>query len=60
MGEHSKLLLIDGKMNTVEIEVNHNMLKLIGVNPEEVKKHKSRRQLLLEISKFLENIRFED
>jgi len=51
----SRIIIVDEKMNTVEIEVNANMLKLIGVNPEEVKKHKSRRQLFIELSKYLDS-----
>ena len=51
----NRIIIIDEKLNSVEIEVNANMLKLIGVNPENVKKHKSRRQLFLEISKYLDS-----
>lgn len=56
MGDTSKILIIDGKRNTVEVEVNQNMLKLIGVKPEEVKKHKSQRQLFIEISKYFDSL----
>lgn len=51
----NRIIIIDEKLNSVEIEVNANMLKLIGVNPENVKKHKSRRQLFLELSKYLDS-----
>lgn len=59
MGDTSKILIIDGKRNTVEVEVNQNMLKLIGVKPEEVKKHKSQRQLFIEISKYFDSLEKE-
>ena len=56
----NRIIIIDEKLNSVEIEVNANMLKLIGVNPENVKKHKSRRQLFLEISKYLDSFQKDD
>lgn len=49
------LLLIDSKMNSVEVEVNQHMLKLLGFKKEDVKNHKSRRQLLLEVSEYLKS-----
>ena len=52
-----KILLIDEKMNTVEIEVNQTILKNLGINSGNVKHHKSRRQLNNEITKYLENIK---
>ena len=52
-----KILLIDEKMNTVEIEVNQTILKNLGLNSGNVKHHKSRRQLNNEITKYLENIK---
>ena len=49
-----KILIVDEHKNTVEIDVTVNTLKLLGVRSEDVKKHTSRRQLLLEITKFIE------
>lgn len=53
----SKIIIIDEKMNTCEIEVNQNILKGLGVKPENVKKHKSRRQLDKEISDYLQSFK---
>ena len=48
-----KVIIIDEKMNSVQIELNETILKNIGVIAENVKKHKSRRQLNIEITEFL-------
>lgn len=49
----SKIMIIDAKMNSVVIESNQHSLKLLGIKPENVKKNKSRRQLNLEITNFI-------
>lgn len=52
----SKIMIIDEKMNSVVIEVSPQSLRAIGVKPEDIKKHKSRRQLVIDIDRFLQNI----
>lgn len=51
----SKIMIIDEKKNSVVIDVSPQILKMIGVKQEEIKKHKSRRQLILEMDEFLKN-----
>lgn len=51
----SKIMIIDGKMNSVVIESNQHTLKALGIKPENVKNHKSRRQLNNEITQFIDN-----
>lgn len=48
-----KVIIIDKKMNTVVVEVNPMILKSLGIKQDDVKKHKSRRQLDIEITDFL-------
>ena len=52
----SKIMIIDEKMNSVVIDVTPQMLRVIGIKPELIKKHKSRRQLVIDIDRFLQNI----
>ena len=42
-------------MNSVELEISEQMLKLLGVKPENVKKHKSKRQIIKELTEFVNN-----
>lgn len=51
----SKVMIIDEKRNTVVVEVNPQILKGLGVKPEDVKKHSSRRQLIFEMDAFIKN-----
>ena len=47
-------MIIDSKMNSVIIESNQHTLKALGIKQENVIKHNSRRQLNLEITRFIE------
>ena len=49
------VLIIDSKMNSTEIELTQHTLKMLGIKEEDIKKHKSRRQLLLEVSEYLQS-----
>ena len=51
----SKIMIIDEKRNSVIIDVTPQVLKMIGVKPDEIKKHTSRRQLILEMDEFFKN-----
>ena len=55
MNHLSRIMIIDEKKNSVIIDVSPQTLKMIGVKQEEIKKHKSRRQLILEMDEFLKN-----
>lgn len=56
----SKVLIIDEKMNSVEVDITPQTLKMLGVKKEDVKHHKSRRQLNLEISLFIESLQLKE
>lgn len=56
----SKIMIIDEKMNSVIIESNQHTLKALGIKQEDVKKHKSRRQLILDINSFINCLQTED
>ena len=47
-------MIIDSKLNSVIINVDSNTLKLLGIKPDDIVKHKSKRQLMLDINGFLE------
>lgn len=49
----SKLMIIDSKMNSVVIEADSNTLKLLGIKPDDVVKHKSKRKLLIDLENFI-------
>ena len=49
------VLIIDAKMNSVEIELSQGTLRMLGISEEDIRKHKSRRQLLLEVSDYLKS-----
>lgn len=49
----SKILIIDSKLNSVIVEITPQQLKMLGIKPENVVKHRSRRQLLLDLDEFL-------
>lgn len=55
----NSILIIDAKMNSVEIEITQHTLRLLGISEEDIKKHKSRRQLLLEVSEYLKSFEKE-
>ena len=49
------VLIIDAKMISVEIELSQGTLRMLGISEEDIRKHKSRRQLLLEVSDYLKS-----
>ena len=49
-----KLLIIDEKMNTTEIEINSLQFKSMGIDLSKVKKHSKKRDLNVSITEFLE------
>lgn len=49
----SKIILIDSKMNSTVIDVTPQTLRMLGIKPEDIKKHKSRRQLLMTLDDFI-------
>lgn len=48
-----RLLLVDEKMNTVEIEIEQWQFRNLGIKQENVKKHKSKTALNKEIADFI-------
>lgn len=54
-----KLMIIDSKMNSTEIEINSLQFKSMGIDLSKVKKHTSKRELNKEITKFIESCKEE-
>lgn len=49
-----KLIIIDEKMNSVEVEINSLQYKSMGLDLSKVKKHEKKRDLNMTITEFLE------
>ena len=56
MAEKFKLICIDKNKCSIVLEVDERIYKILGIEKKLIKQHKSRRQLLLELTKFLEDI----
>lgn len=52
----SKVIIIDEKKNSVIVDFTPQTLKMLGIKPEDVKKHKSMRQLTKELNSFIESL----
>lgn len=48
-----KLIIIDGYMNSCEIEIDCKQFKKLGIDETKIKKHSRKRSLNVEITKFL-------
>ena len=48
-----KMLLIDQKMNCVEVEINELNFRLLNVDYSKIQRHEMKRQLNATITKFL-------
>lgn len=55
----SKILIIDEKMNSVIIDASRQTLQMLNINQEDIKKHKSKRQLHIEIELFIESLQID-
>lgn len=49
-----KLLIVDKKMNTTEIEINSLQFQSLGIDLSNVKEHKGKRELNNTIAEFIE------
>ena len=56
----TKMLLIDQKMNSVEIEVTETTFRLLNVDYSKIQKHEMKRALNSTITKFLNTEMNED
>lgn len=54
MTQKFKLICIDKNKCSIILEVDERIYNILGIEKELVKKHKSRRQLLLELNDFLD------
>lgn len=50
-----KLLIMDNKMNTAEIELEHWQYRSLGITPDIVKKHESKSSLNRCVTEFINN-----
>lgn len=50
-----RLMIVDSAMNTTEIEINKLQFDSMGIDLTKVKKHKNKRELNVELTKFLES-----
>lgn len=55
-----KLLIVDKDMNSVVTEINYLQYKTMGIDLTKVKKHTGKRDLNIEITKFLESFNEEN
>ena len=51
-----KIMIIDEKMNSVVIEASELTLKMLRIKKEDVKNHRSMRQLQIELKSFIESL----
>lgn len=58
--EKLKLIVIDKEMTSCEIEVNANQFKSLGININNAKKHKRKRDLNITLSEYLERVNNEE
>lgn len=54
-----KLMIIDKNMNSVEVEVNETIYRLLNIKVESIKKHEKKRDLNITITEFLESFNDE-
>ena len=52
-----KLLIVDEKMNTTEIEINSLQFKSMGIDLTKVKKHSKKRDLNITITEYLDSFK---
>lgn len=54
-----RLLVIDSKMQSVEIEVNIHQFKMLGIDPQKSKEHKYKSELNTTVTRFLNSFKEE-
>lgn len=52
-----KLLIIDEKMTSVEVEMNNQQFQLLGIDKTKVKEHKYKSELNSTVTKFLKSFK---
>lgn len=52
-----KLLIIDEKMTSIEIEVNNQQFQLLGIDKTKAKEHKYKSELNSTVTKFLKSFK---
>lgn len=50
-----KLLVIDNKMNSVEVEIEEWVFKQMGISPKDINQNKSKSALNRSVTEFLKN-----
>ena len=56
----SKILIIDEKLNSVVIDITPQTIQMLKINQEEIKRHKSKRQIHLEVDLFIKNLQIKN
>lgn len=54
-----KLMIIDKNMNSVEVEVNETIYRLLNIKKENIKNHHKKRDLNITITDYLESFKDE-
>lgn len=54
-----KLMIIDKNMNSVVVEVNESLYRLLNVKVENIKTHEKKRDLNITITEYLESFNEE-